>query len=283
MKTLAKKAIVGRRNPMRTRCMASVATSPIRSAQRVVPSPLPVIHVYDHCPYCVRVRLALGIKNVKHNVNFLPNDDFDTPIAMCGKKIAPILEVPSEGGDSFIMTESMDIVEYFDKDDRFGPTDAIKPASGRSDVKAWMKETKDLLRLLHRPRYMKSALPEFQQQDSRDYFVSSHPVPPFEKPEWKAEEFGMEKRWAAFDEAYARTAELIPELNKALAKLDDMIFCESYCTEEAGGISFDDIDLWARLRSVTMVKGAVFGDKTKAYLENLAEAGDCPLYFSMAC
>jgi hypothetical protein len=27
--------------------------------------PLPTVHVYDHCPFCVRVRLARGIKNVK--------------------------------------------------------------------------------------------------------------------------------------------------------------------------------------------------------------------------
>lgn len=28
--------------------------------QRVVPPVLPTVYVYDHCPYCVRVRLALG-------------------------------------------------------------------------------------------------------------------------------------------------------------------------------------------------------------------------------
>merc|ERR1711924_456933 len=63
------------------------------------------------------------------------------------------------------------------------------PASGREDIKAWMKGVKDLLRLLHRPRYMQANLPEFQQKDSRDYFIGGHPVPPFDKPEWKAADF----------------------------------------------------------------------------------------------
>ena len=51
---------------------------------------LPVLYVYDHCPFCVRVRLALGVKNVKHLVHFLANDDIATPTALVGKKIAPI-------------------------------------------------------------------------------------------------------------------------------------------------------------------------------------------------
>lgn len=254
----------------------------LRTGPRVTPTKLPRIFVYDHCPFCVRVRLALGMKNIKHEVVFLANDDFDTPKALCGKKIAPILELPLDGAaEPMRMTESLDIIDLFESNDAYGPTNVIKPATGRSDIKAWQKKTKDLLRLLHRPRYMKVALPEFQQEDSRDYFVSSHPVPPFEKPEWKADDFGMERRWSAFDEAYAKTDELLPELNAALVELEDLIYCEEYCSE--GGFSYDDIDLWARLRSVTLVKGAQFGTKTTKYLENLSIAGDIPLYFTMAC
>jgi glutaredoxin 2 len=48
------------------------------------------VYVYDHCPFCVRVRLALGIKNVKHKLHFLANDDVATPTNLVGKKIAPI-------------------------------------------------------------------------------------------------------------------------------------------------------------------------------------------------
>ena len=57
---------------------------------RVVRPQLPKVYVYDHCPFCVRVRLALGLKNVKHTLHFLANDDIDTPKALVGKKIAPI-------------------------------------------------------------------------------------------------------------------------------------------------------------------------------------------------
>jgi glutaredoxin 2 len=58
--------------------------------ERVIMDELPTLFVYDHCPFCVRVRLALGIKNVKHNLHFLANDDVKTPTSLVGKKIAPI-------------------------------------------------------------------------------------------------------------------------------------------------------------------------------------------------
>jgi glutaredoxin 2 len=49
-----------------------------------------------------------------------------------------------------------------------------------------------------------------------------------------------------------------------------------------GGLSLDDIDFWSRVRSLTLVKGLVWPPKLRAYMENLAERGDLPLYFPMA-
>lgn len=51
---------------------------------RIVLKPLPRVYVYDHCPFCVRVRLALGLKNIKHELYFLANDDIDTPTSLVG-------------------------------------------------------------------------------------------------------------------------------------------------------------------------------------------------------
>ena len=57
------------------------------------------------------------MKNVKHEVRFLANDDIDTPTALVGKKVAPIYE-NEEGA----MGESLDIIEKIDSDPKFGPT-----------------------------------------------------------------------------------------------------------------------------------------------------------------
>lgn len=72
--------------------MSASATeaTPFVQGPRIIRDELPIVYVYDHCPFCVRVRLALGIKNVKHTVQFLMNDDIPTPRKLIGKKIAPI-------------------------------------------------------------------------------------------------------------------------------------------------------------------------------------------------
>ena len=59
------------------------------------------------------------------------------------------------------------------------------------------------------------------------------------------------------------------------------MYSTEYCTE--GGLSYDDIDLWARLRSLTIIKGLKWPEKLRGYMDTLSEKGDCPLYDVMAC
>jgi glutaredoxin 2 len=131
---------------------------------RVVLETLPIVYVYDHCPFCVRVRLALGLKNIKHEVRYLANDDIATPTSLVGKKIAPIF---SMAGSIEPMLESLDIIAKIDSDPAFGPVGFFKPTSGRVDIKAWMKTVADANRVLQRPRYMLTMLPEFANFDGR--------------------------------------------------------------------------------------------------------------------
>ena len=75
-------------------------------------------------------------------------------------------------------------------------------------------------------------------------------------------------------------APLLEDLNARLVELDDMLFSEHYCSE--GGLSLDDVDLWARLRSITIIKGVQWPSKLRAYMDNLSALGDVPLYDEMA-
>lgn len=70
--------------------LSTVVENAYTKPERVVLDQLPTVYVYDHCPFCVRVRIALGVKNVKHNIHFMANDDVATPTALIGKKISPI-------------------------------------------------------------------------------------------------------------------------------------------------------------------------------------------------
>lgn len=246
------------------------------------PSLLPILYNYDHCPFCVRVRLALGFKNIKHNLVFMANDDVHTPTALIGKKIAPIMKFPNgdDDKDDLIMKESMDIIEYIENDERFGPTNILRQASGRTDLKEWQNSVKLMLRTLQRPRYVATGLlPEFQQIDSRHGFIANHPLPPFDKPEWREMEFS--EKLSIYAEAMANDPTcMIEELNAKLVELDDMVYCDMYCTE--GGLSLDDIDLWARLRSISIIADVEWPRGLRRYMENLSELADVALYDGIA-
>ena len=231
---------------------------------------LPELYVYDLCPCCVRVRYARGVKGIKHKLNFLGNDDVETPTSLVGKKIAPIW-VDADGP----MMESLDIIAKFDKEGTF------KPASGRTDRKAWQKSVQTLMRKLQRPRYVMVPLPEFMQKDGRDAFVNNHQMPPFEKADWKGNpDMSLEQKYAYYEAAFGESVELVAELCEKLKELEPMIYSAEHCTE--GGLSYDDIDLWARLRSMTIIKGIVYPPKLRAYLDHGEKIGDCPLYDTMA-
>jgi glutaredoxin 2 len=90
-----------------------------------------------------------------------------------------------------------------------------------------------------------------------------------------------ETRWAVYDSTYSDSLAHISRCSETLRELEELLYCEEYCTE--GGLSYDDIDLWSRLRGVTLVKGLEIPPKVRAYIENLSVRGDIPLLYSMAC
>lgn len=65
---------------------------------------------YIHCPYCIRVRMALGYLNIPWTSHVLPYHDESTPLKLAGKKMLPILKDGSR-----VMNESLDIIKYLDQ------------------------------------------------------------------------------------------------------------------------------------------------------------------------
>ena len=180
------------------------------------------------------------------------------------------------------MAESMDIVNLVENDPRFGPTNMIRPATERTDIKAWQKSVQEMLRRLQRPRYVATGLlPEFQQLDGRHAFIKNHQLPPFEKKEWKEGDMSMEQKLNLYAEAMAADpAPLLEELNRKLVELDDVLYSEHYCS--AGGLSLDNVDLFSRLRSITIIKGVEWPAKLRSYMDNMSALADVPLYDEMA-
>ena len=129
---------------------------------------------------------------------------------------------------------------------------------------------------------MSPLVPEFSQKSGRDAFVNNHQMPPYEKSEWKGNaDMPIEFKYSKYEEAFKETAALLPEANAKLLELEALIYSPEACTEGIG-LSYDDIDLWARLRSLTVIKGLNYPPKVRAYLDHFEKVGDVPLYDVMA-
>ncbi|GMF33538.1 unnamed protein product [Phytophthora lilii] len=218
--------------------------------------PAVTLFVYDHCPFCARARVALGLKKVPHELAFMASHDEATPVELVGAKQAPILLLPSGRA----MAESMDIVQYVDE--HYGGPAVLAPASGRADLKKWVGESAHVFHVLYHPRAHKAPFAEFAQQESRDYYRAK-----------------KEKSVGSFEEALKRSPQLVEEANKFLEQLAAMFYSEHSVNRALG---YDDIDLFGRLRCLTLVRGIKWPSNVREFLDYMAEAGDVPLLDNMA-
>jgi len=252
---------------------------PIARAARGGGGLLPKLYVYDHCPFCTRARMIFGLKGIRHNLSWLANDDIQTPTGLVGKKIAPILEMPGETP----MAESLDIVRRIDEDPTWGSA-LLQPSTGREDLKAWMKGVSGVMRLLARPRYPKGYFPEFAFQRAREAFVRNHPIADPEtgvipgKEEWLQIGPDVWNKWYA--QHLENTPALLEQLNPALAELENLIHHGD--SVSPGGVGYDDIAFFDRLRGTTLVKGVQLGPKATAYLKSMSHQTDIPLFWALA-
>lgn len=68
------------------------------------------LYHYIHCPFCVRVRMALGFLDIEYESVVLPYHDEETPIQLTGVKMLPIYD----DGDDSPINESLDIIRKID-------------------------------------------------------------------------------------------------------------------------------------------------------------------------
>lgn len=213
------------------------------------------LFIYEHCPYCVRALMAFGMKNIPVEVSVLSNDDEATPISMIGKKACPILQKP----DGTFMGESMDMVHYLDQ---LQGAPLFASSANREDLTEWLKKVNVLFKKLLYPRWITSPVGEFQTQSAIDYFVNK-----------KTKELG------SFDDALANSDALIKELEAELILLGSMLHSEKHVNEQ---LSVDDIDLFGRLRGITIIKGLVIPDKVRAYIDYFSTASGVSTFDDVA-
>lgn len=64
------------------------------------------LYHYPHCPFCQRIRLFLGYKNIEYRSVVLPYSDKKTPQELCNSSTLPIMDF----GDGLIINESLNII-----------------------------------------------------------------------------------------------------------------------------------------------------------------------------
>ena len=121
------------------------------------------LYHYVHCPFCVRVRMALGRLNVEYESHVLPYDDEQTPNQLCQKKMLPIFQWK----DADQINESLEIIKRLDAKDDL-KTSMLENSSYLNEVEELLQKIGSPVHNLAMPYWV--LLPEFNAS-SRRYFI----------------------------------------------------------------------------------------------------------------
>jgi glutaredoxin 2 len=199
------------------------------------------LYHYVHCPFCVRVRLALGYLNLSYESIVLPYDDEATPIKLTGKKMLPILE--AEGR---VMNESLDIISYVDKANVLGTKEFCASAENE-EMESLLNKLGNPIHSLAMPYWIYT--PEFSKE-SRHYF-----------------QVKKEAKRGPFKDLVNNQNQYKAELSPLLKDLESKLL--PYYEQKAFGIK--DILLAAHLWGLYIVPEFQFSESIHHYLQMVKE------------
>jgi glutaredoxin 2 len=120
------------------------------------------LYHYVHCPFCVRVRLAAGFLGLSYESKVLSYADEQTPIALTGTKMLPIME-DRDG----VMNESLDIIKKLDNSNLLN-IELLDDPKGKEQINQLLDRLGAPIHNLCMPYWIWT--PEFDEQ-SRRYFI----------------------------------------------------------------------------------------------------------------
>jgi len=221
-------------------------------------SPKYTLHLYDHCPFCVRAELILGLFEIPYDrvvYNYgegassdkLGYNEDGGPVALTGKKMLPVLcgpDVPSpirfDGkGKMKGLPESLDIIAFLVK--KHGLT--LPCETSPDKLVQWKKRFVQYKSKLTRPRLINIKVKDWEDKRDIDYAKNKYQKGGFD-----------------YEEALEQTDELMKEMNDILIQLDNLIEGEE--SIRPWGIGMDDIKLLPDMKSLSAVKGIVWPKKS---------------------
>ena len=212
------------------------------------------LYTYDHCPYCVKAVMIFGLKNIPLEPVVLLNDDIDTPTAMIGRKMVPILEKD----DGNYMPESMDIVRYIDDLDG----KPVLTGHSHAAIADWLDKARLIINVLAVPRTAQLPLPEFATEGARLFYTRA-------KTEWLGD----------FQPLLDNSSEFLENINHTLTELEPLIRKPNAVN---GSLSDDDLHLYASLRVLSIAKGVHYPPAVEAYRQTMSKLSGVCLLDDMA-
>lgn len=211
------------------------------------------LHIYDHCPFCVRVQLVAGWKDMKHDVEIYGYGDLVGPTKLTGKKVLPVMEFVDENGTTHLMPESGDQINHLDAYN--GEANRQFAPATRQDLKDWVKRTKNSQRILTYGPKMKMPIKDWKTEADIAYSVKKY-----------------ESKGFDYGEAERLTPQHLKIMETYLEELSDLLHSEN--SANSWGRSMDDVYLIPELRTLSVLKELKWPEKVKNYLEKgLSDAG----------
>jgi glutaredoxin 2 len=204
------------------------------------------IHLYDHCPYCIRVELFLAWNSIKYNRVVYGYGDKEGPTKLIGKKQLPVLTgdgAPYPPGMNG-MPESLDMINWLSREFHL----PILPGSGRKDYVDWQKKAKNVIAGLMRPRLLQMPFRDFALPEDIEYATAK----------WAKKGFNVEK-------SLADTPKLLVEMEGLLRELEPMVQGPVSLNRE--GLGMDDLFLLPDLRRLTVVRDLKWPPRLRQYVD----------------
>ncbi len=197
------------------------------------------LYHYVHCPFCVRVRMALGYLKVEYKSKVVPYDDELTPEKLTGKKMLPIL-----AHDTGAMNESLDIIQYLDKNNAL-KVDEYLTSHSFKEFESLLSKIGSEVHSLAMPYWIYT--PEFTET-SRQYFLQK-----------------KEQKRGPFSELVKNQKTFVDELKPYLEKIEKDLNPFYQSTH----FGLRDILIASHLWGLYVVPEFQFSEKMHQYLQSI--------------
>lgn len=210
------------------------------------------LYQYDHCPFCIRVRMLLGRYRPDCEIITLAYDDDETPRALIGKKMLPILIKD----DGTAMAESLDIIAYLQTLDNIPKLDPTPLPAGIDNA---MKPLGDQLGLLIKPRVIHLPINDFSRPSAIRYYENKL----------------MRQKGLNFNDCIEQTPNLIAAVEPVLNRVAEQLGSPHFVYQH---LSMADIILFPRLRNLSIISALTMPKALDDYLTYQAQQAAIELF-----